>query len=316
MSVRYFNRYSGKLETEEIYGGGFVRLVYGSSVGWPLAFLIARRVWFARAYGAWMRRASSRRMVVPFVQRFGIDPSELEKAPEDFASFNDFFVRTLRASSRPIHPGPNTAVFPADGRHLGFQDVSTGSRVFVKGQRLDLASLLADPDEARRFEGGALVLSRLCPVDYHRFHFPVAGHAGRPRTIDGPLDSVNPIALVRRIQILFENRRVTTAIEAGGFGRVVVAEIGASCVGSIVQTFVPDAGVEKGAEKGYFQFGGSAMITLFEPGRVDLAGDLIEQSREGIELYARMGDRMGTTTNLDVSHGGTETRRTAKAASF
>ena len=260
MSIRYFNRYSGKLESEEVYGGGFVRLVYGSSLGWPLAVLIARRVWFARAYGAWMRRASSRRLVPPFVERFEIDASEMEKAPEDFESFNDFFVRTLRASSRPIDPDPNAVVFPADGRHLGFQNVSAASSIFAKGQRFDLPSLLADSDEASRFDGGTLVLSRLCPVDYHRFHFPLAAQAARPRLIEGPLDSVSPIALARRIKILFENRRLTTALEIPGLGRAMVVEIGASCVGSIVQTFVPDTRVEKGAEKGYFQFGGSAVI--------------------------------------------------------
>ena len=293
MSIRYFNRYSGKLESEEVYGGDFVRLVYGTSLGWPLAVLIARRVWFARAYGAWMRRASSRRLVAPFVERFKIDASEMEKAPEEFCSFNDFFVRTLRPASRPIDPDPNAVVFPADGRHLGFQNVTGASSIFAKGQRFDLASLLADSDEATRFEGGSLVLSRLCPVDYHRFHFPVAGQAGQPRLIEGPLDSVNPIALVRRIRTLFENRRVTTALETPSFGRGMLVEIGASCVGSIVQTFVPTARVEKGAEKGYFQFGGSAMITLFEPGRVELSRDLVEQSSTGTELYARMGDRMG-----------------------
>ena len=116
MSIQYFDRYSGKLETEEVYGGDWVRFVYGSSLGWPLAFLIARRRWFARAYGAWMRRAASRRLVAPFIDRFGIDASEMEKAPEDFESFNDFFVRALRASSRPIDPDPGDATIASYNR--------------------------------------------------------------------------------------------------------------------------------------------------------------------------------------------------------
>jgi phosphatidylserine decarboxylase len=51
--------------------------------------------------------------------------------------------------------------------------------------------------------------------------------------------------------------------------------------------------VEKGQKKGWFEFGGSSVITLFEPGRITLSEDLVAQSRQGIELYARMGDRMG-----------------------
>ena len=51
--------------------------------------------------------------------------------------------------------------------------------------------------------------------------------------------------------------------------------------------------VAKGAEKGYFAFGGSSTLTLFEPGAVRLETDLLENSRRQIELYARIGSQMG-----------------------
>jgi phosphatidylserine decarboxylase len=35
-------------------------------------------------------------------------------------------------------------------------------------------------------------------------------------------------------------------------------------------------------------------MLVFEPGRVRLADDLVEQSRNQRELYARIGDRLGT----------------------
>ena len=71
-------------------------------------------------------------------------------------------------------------------------------------------------------------------------------------------------------------------------------EIGATNVGSILQTYNPGQAVEKGAEKGYFAFGGSSTITIFEPGRVTLADDLVQASSRQQELYARMGDRLGS----------------------
>ena len=49
----------------------------------------------------------------------------------------------------------------------------------------------------------------------------------------------------------------------------------------------------QGYEKGYFRFGGSATMTLFEPGRVKLSDDLLHYSAQSIELYAKMGDVMG-----------------------
>lgn len=135
-------------------------------------------------------------------------------------------------------------------------------------------------------------MSRLCPVDYHRFHFPAAGVPGAPRLINGPLYSVSPIALRRNVAYLWQNKRMLTQLETPDLGRVLLLEIGATNVGSIVETFEPGKPVTKGAEKGHFRFGGSSMVTIFERGRVKLAEDLIEQTARSRELYAHIGSRM------------------------
>jgi phosphatidylserine decarboxylase len=133
-------------------------------------------------------------------------------------------------------------------------------------------------------------------VDYHRFHFPVAGRPGDVKLLNGPLYSVSPLALRRRLAYLWTNKRTLTLVQTRDFGPVLLLEIGATCVGTIRQTFAANEPVAKGAEKGYFAFGGSSTITLFEPGRVKLAADLLEHSARQTELYARMGDRMGVRT--------------------
>jgi len=104
---------------------------------------------------------------------------------------------------------------------------------------------------------------------------------------------VNPIALRGSVSYLWENKRVLTEIDAGDLGKVTMLEIGATCVGGIVQTYNPGA-VEKGAEKGYFHFGGSMTMLLFERGRVRFDDDLLEHGAEGREVYAKMGERCGT----------------------
>lgn len=293
-ALRYFNRHSGQLEQERIYGDAALRFAYTSRLGPALLFVAARRRWFSQLCGVWMRRPASRRRIRPFIDAYGLDASEFLRRPEEFTSFNDFFVRQLRPEARPIHTDPAAVVFPADGRHLGFADVSRVEAIVAKGQSFDLPSLLGDPALAERHRGGAAVVSRLCPVDYHRFHFPVAGTASAARRLPGPLFSVNPIALRKRIRILFENQRMLTRLDSEACGLVTLVEIGATCVGSIVQTYDPGQRVSKGAEKGYFQFGGSSMVTLFEPGRVRLAEDLLEHTSHGLELFVRMGDRMAT----------------------
>ena len=291
--IQIFNRYTGEVETEEIYGEPYMRWTYGTRLGKLALHALVKRALFARWYGWRMNRPVSARRIGAFIQRYKVNSEEFVDSPTSFKSFNEFFYRKLKPAARPIDPDPGSVVFPADGRHLGFQDISEIEAIFVKGQTFDLAALLKNADLARKFAKGSLVMSRLCPTDYHRFHFPVAGIPDKPQLINGPLYSVSPIALRQNMRYLSENRRVLCAIRTAAIGTVLMLEIGATNVGSIEYTFVPAQPVQKGAEKGYFKFGGSSMVTLFEPNAVQLATDLLQQSRQKRELYARVGDRMG-----------------------
>ncbi len=290
--IEFFNRYTRRVETEQIYGEWWLRWGYETRLGRLAIWTFAQRAWFGKFYGWRMRRPVSRERIAPFIQHYGLEAAEFARAPESFASFDDFFSRTLRPGARPIEGDADTVVFGADGRHLGFQDASQAEGVFVKGQQWDIEALLDDAELARIYGHGTLVLSRLCPVDYHRFHFPCNGTPGPSRLINGTLASVNPIALRRRLERLWENKRVVTIVETAKFGKVLLLEIGATNVGSITQTFTPGKAVAKGDEKGFFSFGGSATMTIFEPGRVKLAEDLVEQTKAGRELYARMGSKL------------------------
>jgi phosphatidylserine decarboxylase len=290
--IRFFNRHTGTLETEEVYGEGFLRWTYNHPLGAIALSAFVKRPFFSAWYGRRMSTAKSAARVAPFISRYGLDPSDFADPPESFRSFNEFFYRKLKPAARPIEPDPSRIVFPADGRHLGFQRASSIDSVFVKGQKFDLTALLGDEKLAKRFADGALVLSRLCPVDYHRYHFPCAGTPSATHTIQGPLFSVSPIALREKLSYLWTNKRSITQLETPDLGTVLLLEIGATCVGEIHQTFKPGTPVEKGAEKGYFAFGGSSTITIFEPGAVKLDADLLEHSSKQTELYARMGEPM------------------------
>jgi len=291
--IQFYNRSTKQVETEVVYGENWLRWVLFNPFGKMAMHAMVKRPWFSHWYGWRMGRLRSASRVRPFIDRYGIAENEHVKAADEFSSFNGFFYRKLKPEARPVDSADDSLVFPADGRHLGFAKASAIESVFVKGQRFDLEKLLGSKMLAGKFADGAAVFSRLCPVDYHRFHFPVAGLPGESRLINGLLFSVNPLALRQRLQILWENKRFITEIETENAGSVLMLEIGATNVGSVNQTFVPTRSVGKGEEKGYFAFGGSATFTLFEPGRVTLADDLLQQSGEQRELYAKMGDRMG-----------------------
>lgn len=294
-SIVYFDRYQQDLRTEQVYGDKYLRWTYGTALGRLALWALIRRVLFSRWYGWRMDRPVSRMKVAPFLREFGLDPSEFKKRPEEFNSFNDFFSRELKPEARPIAAESGSLVFPADGRHLCLPNLSENDGLFVKGQMFSLRELLLDDELTEQFHGGALLLSRLCPTDYHRFHFPSSGVPGPVRLINGPLYSVNPIALRWNIRILARNKRTITVLETEALGRVLLLEVGATNVGSIRQTFYPNSPVSKGDEKGFFRFGGSSTVTIFEPGRIQFDDDLVHHSSEHRELYARMGDRMAVS---------------------
>lgn len=294
-SIQYYNRHTGEIETETVYGEGFLRWAYGNPLGRLTVELAVKQAWFSRWYGWRMDRPVSRAKVAPFIENYGLDAAEFADPAASFASFNEFFYRKLKPEARPVDADPQVVVFPADGRHLAIMDVDAARDFYIKGQRFDLPAFLGDAALAGAFAGGAMLISRLCPVDYHRYHFPVGGVAGAPVPINGPLYSVSPLALRRRLAIFWENKRARTLIESPVFGKVIVMDIGATCVGSMHSTYRAGP-VEKGQEKGYFSFGGSCLVTLFQAGRIQFDADLLEYSARSTEVYARIGERCATLT--------------------
>ncbi|MCC9644000.1 archaetidylserine decarboxylase [Rhodopirellula sp. JC740] len=292
--IVYHNRYTGENEIEKVYGDKALRWTYGSVAGRISLSLLVKRAAFSHWYGWRMDQPQTKAKIAPFVEEFGLDATEFACDVDDFANFNEFFSRQLHPEARPIDASNDSVVFPADGRHLCIPDLSRSSGLFVKGETFDISTLLKGDALANRYANGSLLLSRLCPTDYHRFHFPFAGTPGESRLINGPLYSVNPIALCQNIHILSTNKRCITQLQTESLGTVLLLEIGATCVGSIRQTYTAQHPVTKGDEKGYFRFGGSSTMVLFEPGRVQFDADLIENSAQNRELYARMGDRMAT----------------------
>ena len=296
--ILYYNRYAGKIESESVYGEKFLKFTYGNPLGKLALSALVRRAWFSRFYGWRMRQKSSAQKIKPFVERYALDAAEFAGPISDFEHFDAFFVRQLRDGARPFPEADRELGFPAEGRHLAVADLSAYDGLWAKGQQFDLSRLLGSRLLAERYAGGSALVSRLCPTDYHRYHFPCAGEAGDVQLLNGFLYSVNPIALRQRVSYLWENKRCLTILRSEVFGSVALLEIGATCVGSIVQTYAPGL-VNKGGEKGYFRFGGSMFMMFFEPGRINFSPDLLEHGAEGREVYARVGDCCGKAAGKD-----------------
>ena len=292
--ITYYNRHSGHVEGESIYGERWLRLFYGPFAKKSGLLKLVTRTGPSRFYGRLMKRPSSAAKIAKFVDKYEVDTDEFEKKVDSFESFNDFFTRKLKANARPIDRDTNTATLPADGRHLGFENISQVGGIYAKGQLLNLETLLANRTLAKKYAQGSVLISRLCPVDYHRFHSPISGVVSTPKLINGPLYSVNPIALSKNIDILSQNKRILTQIKSDTFGSVLFLQVGATNVGSILHTYKPNEFYEKGQELGAFEFGGSMLITIFEPNTIELAEDLKTYTPQSREVYAKMGTLLGT----------------------
>jgi phosphatidylserine decarboxylase len=291
MEITYIDRKTGQKCIEKVYGHKALSLLYGDGFFFSKLILplLAHIPFFSKFYGYLQKRRASAKKIAPFIAAYEIDTSEF--ATTQFNSFNDFFIRKLKAHTRPIVPDANTLTIPADGRYLAYPHFD---QFIVKGQPFSLAAFLDDPAWANRYQNGSMVIARLCPTDYHRFHFPCDGVPSPARLINGPLYSVNPIALRKRLAILSENKRMVTEITTERFGTVLYIEIGATSVGSIHQTYTPDQPIKKGDEKGYFEFGGSCLVLLFEPGRIAFDSDLVANTKQGYETRANFGQSLAT----------------------
>lgn len=296
-AVHYINRLTGKPEEENIYGESAIRLLYGNgffqrTFGRALLHLFGKWPCISAIYGYLQKKASSKKKILPFIKEYKVDSSEFAVSHDQFQSFNDFFIRHLKPTARPIASGNHTAIIPADGRYLVYDKIETSALFAMKGRQYTIESFLQDPS-AKRYLGGSLVMARLCPTDCHRFYFPVDGTPGESRLINGKLFSVNPIAIKNNPWIFFENKRYVTYIESPVFGTVAFVEIGATNVGSVIQTYTPGHSYKKGDEKGFFSFGGSALAIFFERGRIELAEDLLSCRKDGLERLCLIGQPLG-----------------------
>lgn len=232
--------------------------------------------------------------------------SEVLLPVSDFKNFNQFFYRALKPEARPCSApdDPHIIVSPADCRSVVFNRLDDAQKIWVKGRDFSVERLLgkAYADEAKRYHNGALCIARLAPQDYHRFHIPVDGILGEPKLIEGEYYTVNPMAIRSALDVYGENIRVCVPIDSLVHGRVMVICVGAMMVGSTVITRKAGDQVKRAEELGYFKFGGSTILLLFEPGIMEFDDDLVANSNGALETLLRVGMSIGHSIGHET-HG-------------
>ncbi|HNW60056.1 MAG TPA: archaetidylserine decarboxylase [bacterium] len=286
----FYRRGSHHKEEETVLGEGLMRWAYHTRTGRMVGRLLFHHAWPSRLSGWFAHTRWSRRQIARVIRDLRIDTAEFAQPPDSYASFNAFFSRRLRPGARPFAADPGQIASPADGRVLVYPELQDGTLIPVKGKAFTVEALLGG--DAVPFHGGSLAVVRLCPADYHRFHFPCDGRVADQKRIRGRFHSVNQLILALGIDVFAENQREVTLLENDRLGGFAFVEVGAFGVGRIVQTWSAPV-FRKGDEKGYFEYGGSTIVLVFAPGRMRFAADLLEHSREGYETLLKAGEELG-----------------------
>jgi len=288
------DRQSGQLFKEKTYGEKWIEWAYQKPLGRIVTGNLILQKMISAFVGAFMKSTFSRSRIAPFIKEFQINMNDFEDTAESFECFNDFFIRQLRMGVRPFPTKADELGSPSEGRVSVYALDSFEVPLYFKGQKLSMAAVLGgDKTLAEKFVGGWALVIRLCPVDYHRFHFADSGPAQKSKTVSGLLESVNPLSLYLNSKVFAENERQLTLQESDHFGLLAYLEVGALCVGTIQQSFDPQGPIRRGQEKGYFEFGGSTQI-LFIQKHLQPSRDLIENSQKSIETLVRLGDCVAT----------------------
>lgn len=291
MQIQFLDRATGKTITENPPAEGLLKFLYDNPFGKTAVLPIAKRKFISEWYGRKMDNPKSVKRIQPFVDQLNIDMSESLKNVKEFKSFNDFFYRKLKPKARPISDG---LVSPGDGKLLAFEKVSDVSHFFVKGRKFTLAEFLNDKKLANEYASASMIILRLAPNDYHRFHFPYSGVPSPIAKIKGSYMSVSPYALASNFTKVFcENKREHCTLESQEKGNLLIVPVGATMVGSIIQTYQAQNPVAKGDEMGYFAFGGSTIVLLFDQKNFTIDRDLIENTKNKMETFVKMGERIG-----------------------
>jgi len=252
---------------------------------------------FVRERGAFMDSKESAAAANQMIRNGTLDMSSYEIPEGGFASFNDFFTRRLKPGARPISNPNNQKVLicPADCRVSPISSALASDRDFeVKGDTYNVAALLGSVELAGRFTGGDAVVCLLYPKDYHRFHAPVTGTIAAKGSLD---DKHYYYGFKGLVKYFSEYHRAYYLIDTKNSGRVGFVAIGMSDINSVNLPLPVDASreIKKGEEIGYFAYGGSGIVMLFEPG-------VLRMSRDGKDRkaaspngrFVRMGTKIGT----------------------
>ncbi len=229
-------------------------------------------------------------LIKGFIQIYDPDLSLIKKENiKEFKSYNDFFIRELKANSRPIEQSENIITSPVDGTVVDFGKIIEDNLIQAKEFKYSISDLLGNVDLGAKFRNGLFVTIYLAPTDYHRIHSPCDGKIISSNHMGTSLHSVNDRAQRLIPSLYVKNERGLVVVESKKLSYALVS-VGASVVGSIVPFWSknkikfrndlikqwrkgPEENqkyVKKGQEIAHFRMGSTVILLLPEANKINI----------------------------------------------
>lgn len=280
--MKIYDRKTGVYTEEKEYGKKKLEFLYNTMPGRILLKLVFARKYYSVINGAFMKSKSSVKKIAPFLKEYSIFLDDCEKT--EFTSFDDFFTRKKKRyfSSE----SEDRLISPADGR-LSVFDINKDLTLKIKNSIYTLEELTVGVGDISPYKDGICLVYRLAVEDHHRYFFVDAGIIRDTKSIRGELHTVRPVS--EKYHVFSRNHRVCTVMDTEHFGRMIQIEVGALQVGKINNH--PVKSFKRLDEKGYFSYGGSTIIQIFEKDSVEIDRDITEKD---CEVLVRIGEGIGT----------------------
>jgi len=245
-----------------------------------------------RTWGGFLDTPASVKGIESFMSLPNYRIDDYFPGPSGWLTFNQFFAREMRPGKRPIvgDRDDKVIVSAADAVFMGVWPIDAESNITVKGVNWAISELLDGSPYEDAFRNGIYMHSFLYVDDYHRYHVPVGGVVKEVRNIhgrvymdvfrqpDGTLDVVDGDSYQ------FNQERGLIIIDSPEVGMVAVLPIGMAYVSSVNLTPEVGAVLRKGDEFGYFLFGGSDMVILFQDKNVVIDAEVGKKYFQGQRL--------------------------------
>lgn len=274
------------INTKEDKSNTSLDFLYNTVFGRAVLKVITRP-FVSKFVGGYMNTPLSRRRINSFISDNNIDMSQYDD--RKYKSYNDFFTRKILDGKRDVDKNSDSLISPCDSK-LSVYKIDDDTAFSIKGSKYTLSSFLKNDDLAREFCGGYIFIFRLTVDDYHRYCYVDSGEKTDNVYIKGLLHTVQPIAL-SVCDIYHENCREYTIIESENFGKIIQAEVGALLVGKI-KNHHGKCYVNKGDEKGMFEFGGSTCVLVVKRDVVEVDEELISNTEKELETVVKYGERI------------------------